>query len=130
MYCPVCRDELRPEYDTCPVCGAGLVDELPQEEHPELVVVGTIANESPEFLSAVAAVLRGCGVPYMLSGADGDLWFPRSSGIWPPADLWGSRAIQVLCREEDVSSVRGALSEIGGWISLEEDADDAEELDS
>lgn len=73
MFCPACRTEYRPGFDTCGDCGAALVKELPPEPRPEpeeehVDFVEILNSFNPADMAFIKSVLDAEGFTYYIKG--------------------------------------------------------------
>jgi hypothetical protein len=84
MFCPECKAEYRPGFLRCSDCDVALVDELPADEHVELVRLRSYATDAEAFLAQ--SVLQSAGVEAMVGApAEPVVYRGRSFGIGVPA---------------------------------------------
>lgn len=88
-FCPGCKYEYKPGVETCPDCGAALVEEL-TEEHVELrpeVPLVKVAEGMRPMVEMLADIVRKEGIHSLVKPA-GPAWQMEWPGISVNAEIW------------------------------------------
>lgn len=135
-YCPNCRSEYRPGFDTCADCGAGLVEELLPQEEPApqreidyspgkgwVKLVNVLDDYEAEL---VLEMLKSEGIPVLkkAQGAGGGLAVVKGTEIG--IDLYvpyaAMRAARTILRQDELGSTGTAQQgETAGQLSAREE---------
>ncbi|MEZ5364778.1 MAG: DUF2007 domain-containing protein [Bryobacterales bacterium] len=117
MYCPNCRVEYRPGFDTCSDCGVALVEEPPSDpvaEPVRLVPTGALVTvwETYDFfaLSFAKSVLESADIPYLSPNENFQRMFGHTSPLLGVSPALGGFSLQVS--EADAADARELLAEV------------------
>jgi hypothetical protein len=110
MFCPECNVEYEPWMKECADCLVPLVEELPQENSPEMLELVTVfATGNPALLAIAKSILAQAGIIYLAKGEGlQDLFAAGSIGGYNPA--LGPVEIQVAAENEH--EARALLQEL------------------
>jgi hypothetical protein len=120
-YCPTCKSEYRPGFDTCSDCGAELVEELKHEEAPapkeEVVpnpeakgwvkLVNVMDDQEAEL---VTGMLKAEGIPVLKKSQDAGGGLAVLKGTEIGIDLYvpyvALRNARIILRQDDEEAAR------------------------
>jgi len=82
MWCPNCKAEYKEGIDTCPECGAKLVERLIEPSHEAPDMVSVLETSDAGTLPVIKSVLDAADIPYFVQGDE-------SFGILPAGGTSG-----------------------------------------
>lgn len=100
-YCPRCEYEYAPGVETCPDCGARLVDELPEErwlnreelDHGKWIAVARL--KSSQYAEMILEALRAKSIPAVILSSTGYFGRTGQMGISAFLPIAGSYSVMV-----------------------------------
>jgi hypothetical protein len=117
-YCPECRSEYRPGFETCADCGVPLVHELPPEPQPFPRThephlgpdpVAVFASARDLNAEMVRGVLEGCGIAARVWSSGYESYTGRGA-VGQMAGIAAGLGYRVMVRAEDAEVAREIIA--------------------